>query len=473
MSGTIAMTLSEASMKIVRFLVLPVMTFYLSPRDFGIIASIKMVQGFLILLYNPGMLSGITRIYFDTEDEAKRKEYIGSGLLFFLIVSISISSVMVLLGDSFFKRIFNEFELYPYGIIAIILSVLIQPKRLWSSLLTFRYKVTKIALYSFIEMMIDIGISLFLIAVLLWGVDGRIIGMYSGLFFIFVVAMLTLLRYIRGHYSIKTSWKLFVFGLPLAPAIWAYSALEIADRFLIEHFIGLEKLGIYSIGYTISSVPLFLSLGFRKMWNPVFYENMNDKQYNRVNVLIKYYALGMALVTGVLIMFSQELVTIALAKSFAGAKEIVPFVCSGIFFLGILPISSSFITFANKFSRISLNAGISAVVNIVLNLILLPRIGVVGAAVATLVAYVVYFVLNALSVSGLFSRVVSIGNLIVPVSFIVVATTVFYAIGTSLLYFFIKAGIVALFLGVIILSGYLKRDELLFLKKVVFRLKSS
>ena len=77
-SGSLAMTLSEATMKIAKFLVLPILTYYLSPRDFGIIASIKMVEGFLVMLYNPGMISGVTRKYYDTEDEKERKTYIGS-----------------------------------------------------------------------------------------------------------------------------------------------------------------------------------------------------------------------------------------------------------------------------------------------------------------------------------------------------------------------------------------------------------
>jgi len=51
LSGSIAMTLSEATVKIVKLLVLPIMTYYLSPEDFGIIASIKMVEGFLFISF--------------------------------------------------------------------------------------------------------------------------------------------------------------------------------------------------------------------------------------------------------------------------------------------------------------------------------------------------------------------------------------------------------------------------------------
>ncbi len=466
-TGSLAMTLAEASMKIVKLLVLPILTFYLTPKDFGIIASIKMVEGFLIMIYNPGMISGVSRKYFDTENEEERRTYIGSALLFFLIISIIITSTLLLLGNSFFKNVFNEFELYPYGIVAIIVAMMIQPKRLWSSLMTFRFQVPKVALFSFLQMMIDIGVSLFLVAVLFLGVKGRVIGLILSIVFITIVALYFLLKYIKGHFSLKVAWKLFLFGLPLAPAIWAYSALDIADRFLIGHFVGLEKLGIYSIGYTISSMPLFLSLGLRKMWNPIFYENMNNKKYDRINILIKYFILGIAFVSGSLIIFSNELITIVFAKDFKDAVTIIPWVCSGVFFLGILPITSSFIAFEKRFKKISINAGISAIVNIIINIYLLPRIGIVGSAVATMIAYITYFILNIYTSKKIFFEVVSIKHIIIPMIFVILSVFIYYLTEVSWFYFFIKAIGIIIFMLILYLTKFFTPTEIKALKGMV------
>ena len=201
LSGSLALTLSEATVKIVKLLVLPIMTYYLSPEDFGIIAAIKMVEGFLIMLFNPGMISGTTRLYYDTEDEEKRKRIIGSSLLFFIFFPLLVVSIILILGNNFFQSLFSSLSLYPYGIIALALSVLVQPKRLWSSIMSFQFKVEKIALYSVIQLLIEVGTSLLLVIYFLKGVDGRITGIILSLGFIFVIAIFYLYRYSKGYFS--------------------------------------------------------------------------------------------------------------------------------------------------------------------------------------------------------------------------------------------------------------------------------
>ncbi|MCF8296754.1 MAG: oligosaccharide flippase family protein [Saprospiraceae bacterium] len=459
LTGSIAMMLSEASMKMVMLIILPIMTYYLSPRDFGIIASIKMVEGFLMMFFNPGVISGTTRLYYDTEDIAERRTLIGGSLLFFLILGIITTTALLIAGEDFFGNIFNEFELYPFGIVAILASVLIQPKRLWSALLSFQFKIPKIALFSVIRMIIDVSISIYLVTILLWGVEGRVVGMVSGIVFTFIVAMITLLRYVKGYFSLRKMWQILKFSLPLAPAIWAYSALDIADRFLIEHFIGLNDLGIYSIAYILSSAPLFVSLGFRKMWEPIFYENMNNNNYKGINSLIKTFVVVISLICSCLILFSEELTTVVLAKDFSAASTIIPWVTLGVFFLGILPISNSFITYEKKFKRISVNAAISAVINIFLNIILLPRIGIVGSAIATFISYLIYFILNLWVVGSLFIKVTSFRIFVVPLLILFLTIIIYFSLELTILSFIIKILFLLVILIFVLVIYFNKREK--------------
>ena len=473
-SGSVAMMLSSMSLKLVKLFILPIMTYYLSPKDFGIIASIKMVQGFLLLLYNPGIISGTTRLFYDTEDENERKSLIGSSLLFFLSFSTIIALVLILTGNLFFDKIFNEFELYPYGIIAIIMSILIQPKRLWSALLTFQFKVKKIAFISVFQMIIEVSISLYLVTIILFGVEGRIIGMITGIFFLFITSLITIIKYTEGNfkfYSFKKIKEILKFSLPLAPAIWAYSALDIADRFLIERYIGLDSLGIYSIAYILSSMPLFFSVGFRKMWNPIFYENMNTKNYSSVNSLIKAFVIFNSLICSFLILFSEEIVFYILSKDFSNAKIIIPWVTLGVFFLGLLPISSSFISYEKKFHKISMNAAISAVINIIINIILLPRIGILGSAIATFIAYVFYFALNLFVVGELFFKVSSLKIFVLPILILSTSLVAYYNLDFTLFNFIIKILFLLLTLVIIYFSNYFNKREIDFFLNFLKRKK--
>ena len=333
--------------------------------------------------------------------------------------------------------------------------------------MTFQYRVPTIAAFSLIQMLIDIALTLFMVAFLFLHLKGRVAALVISVIFISIVSIYYLLKYTRGKFSLKTTWELFVFSVPLAPAIWAYSFLEIADRFLIEHYIGLEGLGLYSIGYIISSVPLFLSLGLRKMWSPIFFENMNDKKYERINTLVKYFVLLMALSVGLLIIFSPEIAMFMLDENFSSSLMIIPWVSSGIFFLGILPITSSFILYQNKFSRISINAIISAIFNIFINILLLPSIGIVGAGIATLSSYFIYFILNVYSSWNIFSKVVSIINLIIPLVFIILSFMIFYGFGISLFFFTLKLLFISVFITLIFLLGYISSKEINHIKDLL------
>jgi len=472
LSGSIAMTLSEATVKIVKLLVLPIMTYYLSPEDFGIIASIKMVEGFLIMLFNPGMISGTSRLYYDTDEEEKRKKIIGSSLLFFIFFPLLVVSVVLILGDGFFQSLFSGLSLYPHGIIALALSVIVQPKRLWSSLMSFQFKVGKIALFSVIQLLIEVGVSLLLVVYFLKGVDGRITGIVLGTSFVFIIAIVYLFRYSKGNFSIKQMWKTLIFGLPLAPAIWAYSVLDIADRFLIQNYLGLADLGVYAIAYTIASVPVFLTLGYKKMIAPIFYENMNSGNYQRIESLFKIYIVFYSLVCTSLILFSEELVVIVLNKDFSYAAQIIPWVVLGKFFLGITPVVNAFITYEKKFYKISINMGISAIINIIINVILLPKIGIVGSAIATAISYFVYLSLNLTNSIKLFTKVCSIKIFVLPTLLVGFTMAEIYFLSMNFGSIVIKALTIIIALTSFLMLGYFNKKEKAYMLEIVAKLKN-
>lgn len=390
-AGSLAMSLEKASQNLVGLILLPVFAIFLSPEDFGILSMFALVVALLGLIYNPGTVSAAVRLYFDTKDEKKRKEIFASTNTFFLLMPIPVTIIISLLGHQLFKNFFTEFDFMPYGFLGVLLAYFSQPKRIWAEFMIVKYKVVQMAGKTFIAFLLGAAVSVICIVLFDMGVMGRIIGLYVAPVMLFVISLITLRKYSKGMTNLKTMAEVVRFGLPLTGAIWAYSLLQYTGVYLIERYLNLDDVGIYNIAYRLAGIPLFITLGFRQMWNPVFYENMQNRNYETITRLMSLFILIMTLLCGFTILFSKELIILLFDERYLQAITVMGWVVMGIFLLGLLPLSNSFLGYAKKFALTSWIALTAAAVNIVLNIWFIPLWGIRGAAFALIISYAIYF----------------------------------------------------------------------------------
>ena len=459
LSGSLVISVSDSLAKIISLLLLPIFTYYLSPEDYGIISIVLLISSVLNLVYNPGIISATRRLYFDTEDHAAKQEIIGSGFAFFIIVPFSFLIISLPFGNYIFGKIFSEFTFYPFGMLAILFSLFMQPKRLWSMLLAILYKIPRLALFTFFSFLIGIGLSIILVVVLKIGVLGRIIGMMSASVFLFAVSFHFVYKYTSGKFSRDYILKILKFGSPLTLAIWAYMVLNIIDRYMLERIMSLEVVGIYAVGYKVASIPLFISIGFRKMWTPILFENMNLENYDIIKKLINYFILGMTLISGLIILFSKELFALLINQRFSESVSIIPTITIGIFFLGLLTIPTSVMDYQKKYSTLSVFASIAAVSNIILNLVLIPKFGMIGAAVATLFSYFLYFLLSSIKTSVILKRIIDIKVVLILLSLMILSFIFiqFISINTGSL-LLLKICLLVFWVVIILITGIFKKE---------------
>ena len=182
-------------------------------------------------------------------------------------------------------------------------------------------------------------------------------------------------------------------GLPLTIGVWAYVILDISDRYIIERFLDIDSVGIYDIGYKMSTLPVIISVGYKQVWSPMFFENMKSKNYSIISKLATYFILLFSSGCGIFILFSEELVRLLINQRFYGSIPIIPWITFGIFFLGILSTFASILEFKKKFFTIGIVSFVAAAINIILNLFLIKQFNIQGAAMATFLAYLAYFII--------------------------------------------------------------------------------
>jgi O-antigen/teichoic acid export membrane protein len=229
--------------------------------------------------------------------------------------------------------------------------------------------------------------------VLVVGFDQHALGVLVGNFTGTLVVYLALLAYRRYQLGLEFDRKLLremnKFGLPLVPSALALWAINFVDRLFVAHYKGQGEVGVYSVAVRVSSAIVFILIAFRTAWPAFAYSIEDDGEARRTYAYVLTYLVLItcwaSLALGALAPWIVDLLS---APPFHRAQEAVALLAfAGAAYAGytVLAIGSG------RARRTQFNwvvTGFGAAVNIGLNVLLIPRYGMVGAAVSTLVSYV-------------------------------------------------------------------------------------
>lgn len=406
--GGLSLSAVNISGKIVNLLILPIITLYLSPSDFGVIAVYMLIISVLSMIYNPGIISVTLRLYYDHDDSSEENRLlIGSSVFFLVVFPILIVLISVLFQDRIFNLFFKDFNFWPYGFFAVLASITPQVVRLWSTLWVAKNKTSKVAIVSLIRIILAITISLVLVVVYEMKAMGRILGLFLGNLLIFGVAMHDIIKYTKFNFSFKVLWQTLVLGFPLLFSVFSYVIMESSDKYMLEKMVGLSDLGIYDIAYTYSAIPLFLIVGFSQVWQPVFFENMKKEAKEILRKLSNYYVTFFFIISFTVIIFSNEVFNVFVNKEYIKAIEIIPWVVIGVFFLGLSNLIVSIYSYQKRFKEVGGIAIAVAFINIIANYFFIKNYGVIGAAIGSAFTYVIYFLTLFIRVRKDFSNIFS------------------------------------------------------------------
>jgi O-antigen/teichoic acid export membrane protein len=186
------------------------------------------------------------------------------------------------------------------------------------------------------------------------------------------------------------------FGLPLVPSALALWLTNFSDRFFLIKLSDAHEVGLYSIGVRIASAIVLLLTAFRMAW-PAFAYSIDDdrdaqRTYSFVLTYVVYVCCWLALALGLLAPWIVKLIT---TEPFYPAQDVVAPLAFGVAAFGAYVVVQIGTGRARQTRSNWLVTGAAAVVNVTLNLVLIPPYGRMGAAIATVVAYTLLFVAMA------------------------------------------------------------------------------
>ena len=391
-------TICDAINKAVPFFILPVLSHYLLPSDYGLVANFGVLAGILNLLVLLTM-DGAISVNFHRLTRNEIREYVFNAFL------ISSFSFLLIFAIFFFiqKPLVNLLEIpFKYQVLCLIMAFFNMISSINLIIWRLEEKPLNFGVYGIGNTLVNIVSSLILVITYKLGWQGRIIGMSIAviLFGLYSWIYLVKFNYIKLRFKIKYFRDALLFGLPLLPHALSFWLRSGIDRIYITHFWGAEQVGLYATGFQFGLLISFLIGAFNNAFSPYLFKTLSTTVEPKLSVnkrkLVKMtYAILLGLIfAGVLfIFFSKFIIEYWFSKEYLDSFEYVTWAIGAQVFNGFYLLFVNYIFFVKKTKQLATITMICALIQVILSYFLIRELGPIGAAYSTMAVSVINFIL--------------------------------------------------------------------------------
>ncbi len=387
-------SISNFFIRSISFILLPLYSNLLSTTEFGNYALLLSLYAIVSVLYQAGMQNSLTKFYLESESISQRKVVFSSIINPIIILGLALTSLSFIYSKEISILILGTSD--HSKLISILFSTLFIDTLgyFFLHLLKTKELVKKVVAYSSISALINLFLNILLVYNLRLSIEGIFLSQIISSVFLVIILLPSILPEIQFLVDWKMVKKMFLFSLPFLIGGIFSSAVDVSDRFILNIFTNTKEVGIYSLSYKIAMLMNVFVISFRTAWIPralsVYkLENYSEIFGNMYKKLISICLIILVCVT----LFSPYLFQIKifnyniLNKNYESGLIILPFILVGYLFSGLGAFYSLFPFVSSKSYYFLYSDLIAFLVNLLLNLILVPTYGMIGAAIATTLAF--------------------------------------------------------------------------------------
>lgn len=390
--SSIALTISSFIIKGIGFITTPIFTRIMDQAHYGILSKynswITIIDVFALL----GLTSaGVFNVGLN-EYSNRRNQYISSVLTLCNITTLAIFSIIFLV-----KAIFYNDFLFPYSLlIAMLVHFLFSPAMIfWTTWQKYEYKYKAVFLVTIFSYLISQSVSILAVIYLDYNpVDIRI---WSSTITVLVFQIpIYILIYIKGRTFInKEIWKkILVFAVPLLPHYLAQHVMSGSDKIMIAELYSEAAGGIYSVVSNLSLISTVIWNSVNASLIPYSFEKLNEKKYKELsNVVVLILSLYGLTCFGISLVAPEVIAFLAPKEYYVGIYAVPPIVCVS-FMAALYNIYANIEFYHKKSRRIASATVVSALSNIILNCLFIPKFGFIAAAYTTFVSNTILILMH-------------------------------------------------------------------------------
>lgn len=386
-------SIGEIWVKILAVISVPIIASLLSVEEFGKAETASSIINILTIVCVMGVDSALKRYYY--EKDAEYESFIKFSLQSYGLISLIV--IILLLLSNIFLPLFGHFT---FGIgllnITIIASLLAGIKTIYTADLLVRRKTISISLIKVVESTAAVLLSVILLKYVRATGEMRI---FAGLVVSLPIFFFVVIKLVKSGRNAgkKIQYRKFikyttVCGLPIMINQISGFILNFIDRFMIIAFYSFTETGLYSFAYKIGMVITVLITIVSKPFFPEIFQSLKEDKKERVKKLVvEFSGYGIEL-TAVIILLYKELVQFIVPHSYQSTTYVVYFIFLGYLFRYLYIFYTHIESYYKKTKVVPIVSAGGAILNIILNLILMNFYGYEVAAVTTLISFaVIYF----------------------------------------------------------------------------------
>jgi O-antigen/teichoic acid export membrane protein len=372
-------------------IILPILTKVLGASDYGIWATVLVTVALAQPVIQLGLDNSILRFL-----AAKRKGEIVQGVITALCVVLftgAIASLAFFFSSDLFATTILKEEAAA-SIIRVASCLLILETMNVVTIGSFRVfgQIKRYSVVTLLQTLLEIGLVAFFV-LSGHGLLGAIIALIITKAVALAVALSFIISYagfVRPDFSVLPAYLRY--GLPLVPTVLFGFVIASTDRYVIGGFLGAASVGTYSAAYGIGGVVLLFGAYIMYILRPTVYKAYDEGRIDTVKTYLSYswkYLLMLSIPAafGLAIMSEPLLASLTTAEFVATGKFIIPLVAFSMIIYGMGQIFGAVVLLSKRSGIFPLVFGAAAAVNLGLNIWLIPRWGIITAAVTTLIAY--------------------------------------------------------------------------------------
>ena len=382
--------LASLASPLVSLVLAPFLTRNLSHEDYGALAVITTTVALVAGLTQLGLGSAFFRSYnYDYESPRDRLGVLSTVVILLALVSLPIILAIILTAPYLailLLRNSSFSDVIRLGALVVLMQNLTVPGFAW---LRAENRAGFFTMLSITNLLVNLGTTLVLVGLLHMGMAGSLIGTGSGFA---VVAICTLpLILLRAGIDLRfdIARGLLSFGLPNASTFVSMWVLQLSDRYLLSFFGSLAQTASYAVAYSLGGILNVVILApFTLAWPSAMFSIAKREDAPRIfRLVFLWYSIVLLFVAFALSLASMIMLYLFFPPTYRSAAFIIPIIALSTLFYGIYNIFTIGISIKRKTWFVVVFTSASALVNVGLNLVLIPHYGAMGAAMSTLLAY--------------------------------------------------------------------------------------
>lgn len=447
----------------VGFIMIPVYTRFLMPEDYGLLELLDLTISVIAMIFGMRIGAGIIRFYHSYDELQDKKEVYSTALITMTLIALILLVVLQIFSHPIANLIAGSTEQVRAFQVMFGCLALQQIFMTGESYLLAQKKSVLYSALGLISFVIMLSLNILFLVFMGMGVYGVLLSMLIAKAINMVLVLFITLRGVPLRFSWSKLRVMTLYTLPLVPAGAAMFLLHFSDRFFIRHYVDLSELGLYALGYKFGMlINIFITAPIFSIWNTQRYEIAKQPDAGPVFARTFTWFVFVLVLAGLGIsLFIDEVLHLVATERYDGASTVVPLIALAYItysMAGFLNLGNMITGRTKYIMYIQVSV---ASLNILFNILLISRFGIMGAAVSTLLSFSILMVLNhyasqkALYVPYEYRRLtvlLAIGGMLFTLSLLVD--------GPLALVLLVKLVILAAYPALLFLARFFSQDEI-------------